>query len=73
MDAACPYDWLQIPCVSDQANSIVTSVGATVGCASKLCGIIGFTVVANALTATTSLYSKSITKSFRVDSVALYV
>ncbi|XP_032779172.2 uncharacterized protein LOC116917689 [Daphnia magna] len=57
MDSSCVYDWLQIPCVSDQANSVVTSVGATVGCASKLCGITGFTVTADSTTATTSLYS----------------
>jgi hypothetical protein len=58
MDSACAYDWLQIPCVTDQANSIVTSVGAAVGCASKLCGILGFTVTADAVLTTTSLYSK---------------
>jgi hypothetical protein len=58
MDSSCAYDWLQIPCVTDQANSVVTSVGATVGCASKLCGILGFTVTTDATTATTSLYSE---------------
>jgi hypothetical protein len=58
MDSSCAFDWLQIPCVSDQANSIVTSVGAAVGCASKLCGILGFTVTADDTTATTSLYSE---------------
>lgn len=58
MDVACAYDWLQIPCVSDQANSIVTSVSATTGCASKLCGITGFTVTTDDVTATTALYSE---------------
>ena len=58
IDANCAYDFLQIPCASDQMNSIVTAAGPTVGCASKICGI--FFSAAAAGPASVSLYSKPI-------------
>lgn len=39
LDANCAFDFLAIPCASDQMNSVSTVAGASVGCASKICGI----------------------------------
>ena len=62
VDTSCGNDWLQIPCATDQMNSVYTSAsvaaptGPTVGCVNKLCGI--FFSAITAATANAPVYSK---------------
>ena len=65
-ELSCGNDWLQIPCATDQMNSVYTSAsvaaptGPTVGCVNKLCGIF-FSALA-AATANAPVYSITIKK-----------
>ena len=62
VDVDCGNDWLQIPCATDQMNSVYTSAsvasptGPTVGCVNKLCGVFFSAVTAAAANA--PVYSK---------------
>ncbi len=56
-DAMCGNDWLQIPCASDQMNSVYTiasianPTGPVVGCVNKLCGTMFSALTAGAASA----------------------
>jgi hypothetical protein len=62
VDVDCGNDWLQIPCATDQMNSVYTKAsvasptGPTLGCVNKLCGV--FFSAVTAATASAPVYSK---------------
>jgi hypothetical protein len=62
VDIDCGNDWLQIPCASDQMNSVYTKAsvasptGPTLGCVNKLCGV--FFSAVTAATSSAPVYSK---------------
>ncbi|KAI9562819.1 hypothetical protein GHT06_010274 [Daphnia sinensis] len=73
VDAECGNDWLQIPCATDQINSVYTSAsvaaptGPTVGCVNKLCGVFFSAITAAAANAPVYSYTKPFNLYFHTD------
>ncbi|XP_046449578.1 uncharacterized protein LOC124198011 [Daphnia pulex] len=73
VDTDCGNDWLQIPCATDQMNSVYTKAsvasptGPTLGCVNKLCGVFFSAVTAAAASAPVYSYTKPFNIYFHTD------
>lgn len=74
VDANCGNDWLQIPCATDQINSVYTSAsvasptGPTVGCVNKLCGVF-FSAVTGAAASAPVYSMQNVTYQLSLESL----